>query len=194
MAKPRAIASICCSPPDRVPAVRCMNRPSCGKRRDRLLLHPLHVAAAVGHHPEVLAHREVREDAAALGDEAQPEAGEVLGSRPVHPPPGHHDVARWSRRAGRRRRAASSTSRRRSVRAARRRDPGARRGPRRAAPRRRRSRRGARAARGSARPRSRGSAPRSRGRLLAGAQVRVEHRLIVLHGVRLALGDHPARG
>ena len=63
------MASICCSPPERVPAV-CVR----GHRR--------RIAARVGAHREVFLDRELREDAAPLGDEGEPAPGDLVGLQP----------------------------------------------------------------------------------------------------------------
>ncbi len=64
-----AIASICCSPPDSVPAAwlrRSANRGSCSNRRAMSVAMPVAVAAQVAAHFEVFGHGHVREDVTAF--------------------------------------------------------------------------------------------------------------------------------
>ena len=69
---PRAIASICCSPPDNVPGdLRAPVAQAREARRYVTSSMSAERASRVGHHAQVLAHGEVREDASAFGDEAQ---------------------------------------------------------------------------------------------------------------------------
>ena len=66
----RPIASICCSPPDIVPAVcrrRSFSRGKSAKTRSTSLAHRRAVAADVRAHREVLLDRQRAEHAAALG-------------------------------------------------------------------------------------------------------------------------------
>ena len=118
-------------------------------------------------------HREVREDPAALGDEAQPRRARSSGSRAVHPPSGRGRCCRRSPGGARRSPRGASSCRRRSAPAPPPPSRPARRGRCRAAPRSGRSRpagRGARAAGSSAPPRGtprappRRAAPRRAGR------------------------------
>ena len=85
MVSARAIASICCSPPDSVPA-SCLRRSRRrGKRRERAVLELRHARARVRRHAEVLGDGEVREDARGpRGSRHTPGAGERVGRRPGH--------------------------------------------------------------------------------------------------------------
>ena len=94
VARPRARASICCSPPDSVPAVWRRRSRQPREPRVRHLLDLRAATCRVGHHPEVLAHGEVGEDAPALGDQAQPAAGQIVGRGAVDPATGDQHVAR----------------------------------------------------------------------------------------------------
>ena len=89
------MASICCSPPDSVPASwsrrsREPREAGVGDRpRSSAQDAPPWVAM-----PQVLAHGEVREDAPALGDRCTaPPRASSSGRCPVDPPAGQHDVA-----------------------------------------------------------------------------------------------------
>ena len=90
------MASICCSPPDSVPASclrRSPSRGNCAKARSSTCFW---LDARVGDHAQVLAHGEVREDAAALGDGAHAEPGQRVGADAVDVAAADVDAARRS--------------------------------------------------------------------------------------------------
>ena len=147
----RAMASICCSPPDMVPASCWRRSASRGKRREGVLLDVAARGPGVGHHPQVLGDRQVREHAAALGDGAQPGAGQGVGRDAVDVAAEHVEAARGRRQLAAGHLRAWSTCRRRSGRAGPAPRRPARRGRRRAAPRCGRSRADAAASRGGRR-------------------------------------------
>ena len=100
--------------------------------RVRDLLDLVQGAARERAHAEVLAHGQVREDALALGHEAEARAGELVRTRAVDAPARDEQVAGGRRHQTRTRPSASSTSRRRSGRGSRAPCPRGRRGRRRA--------------------------------------------------------------
>ena len=116
----RARASICCSPPDIVPATWLA--PLAQSREAVVGLAPRSrssAATGVGGHPQVLAHGEVREDAPALGDQAQRRPGPDRSARaPLTRRPASEHVAAGGRVQPGERPAAWSSCRRRWARAA----------------------------------------------------------------------------
>ena len=195
VARPRAIASICCSPPDSVPAVcaAALAR-AAGSGVGRLL----DLASATRPRWVIIQRfsRTVRfgKMPRPSGMRHSPRRARSSGRAPLTRRP-----ATRTSPAGRGWQPGDDPQRRRlagAVRSEQRDDAalGARRGRRRAARRCRRSRRGCRAARAAARrPRPSGGRRRAHvGRLLAGAEVGGEHRLVVLDLGGGARGDDPA--
>ena len=83
-ARARASASICCSPPERLPA-RCDRRlPSTGNRSmARSMAAARSLALLLGHgHPQVVDHREPGEDPAPLGDVGQAQLADAVRRQP----------------------------------------------------------------------------------------------------------------
>ena len=97
------MASICCSPPDM--RAGQLGAPLAEPRelRERAAPRPrFMVDAGEGDHAQVLAHGEVREDAAALGDRAHADPGQRVGrdavdvaAGEVHAARGRASSARW---------------------------------------------------------------------------------------------------
>ena len=78
----RAMASICCSPPDSVPPAWLRRSPSRGKKAKTLssssLLARVRHAGAIEAGAQVLHHRQKLEDAPVLGDIADADARELV--------------------------------------------------------------------------------------------------------------------
>ena len=85
-ARARAKASICCSPPDRLPA-RCVLRlPRTGKSSTARLMASSRSRAPAGcthRHPQVVDHRETRENAPSFGDVREPRPVATVGRPPT---------------------------------------------------------------------------------------------------------------
>ena len=97
----RAVASICCSPPDSVPAIcvlRSARRGKSAKQRSRLLGFWL-ARRKEGAGEEVLEHRQLAERTPALGAVHQPACADLVRGEPVDALAGEahlaleHDVA-----------------------------------------------------------------------------------------------------